>query len=102
MQRVLLCRWHAEIPGVKIKGFKKAAASWRLPVATNLAALAMLTPDNQGQPFMSLSITTVTGSPRFLSLHHCNKLKRNFLSLDCLVLSLSVTSATCAVLENRP
>lgn len=50
MQKVLLCRQHAEIPGVKIKGFKEAAASWRLPLATNLAALATLTPDSQDQP----------------------------------------------------
>lgn len=33
-----------------MKGFEKAAASWRLPVATNLAALAMPIPDNEGQP----------------------------------------------------
>lgn len=50
MQKVLLCRQHAEIPGVKIKGFKEAAVSWRLPVATNLAALATLTPDSRGLP----------------------------------------------------
>ena len=49
--------------------------------------------------YMSLSITTDTVNPRFLSLHHWSKLKQNFLRLDCLMLFLPVTSATGVILE---
>lgn len=101
MQKVLLCRQHAEIPGVKIKGFKEAAVSWRLPVASNLAALATLTPDSQGQPLRVSFHRHGYCEPQISKSSLLKPTETNFPKLDRPVLLPPVTSATCVILEKR-